>query len=154
MNSRTFVIADTHFNDANIIRFCHRPFSSVADMNSALIDNWNSVVEPCDTVWILGDFFKFESLCDYPADEFGRDVKDILHKLHGHKNLIKGNHDIKSDSFYTHHFDFYSHYPILLNSFFYFHTSRYSYQRRHLTLIFMGTCITIQNIKTIRHHAV
>jgi calcineurin-like phosphoesterase family protein len=118
MNSRTFVIADTHFNDTNIIRFCHRPFSSVADMNSALIDNWNSVVEPCDTVWILGDFFKFESLCDYPADEFGRDFKDILHKLHGHKNLIKGNHDIKSDSFYTHHFDFYSHYPILLNSFF------------------------------------
>ena len=118
MDNRQFVIADPHFNDANIIRFCNRPFSSVEDMNTTLIDNWNAVVEPCDTVWILGDFFKFESLYDYPADELGRDFRDIIRKLNGTKNLIKGNHDIKNDGFYANHFDFYSPYPILLNNFF------------------------------------
>ncbi len=118
MDKRDFVIADTRFNDANILRFCNRPFSSVEDMNTSLIDNWNSVVEPYDTVWILGDFFKFDNLCDYPADALGRDFCDILRKLNGKKNLIKGNHDIKNDGFYNNHFDFYSPYPILLNNFF------------------------------------
>ena len=111
MIGRQFVIADTHFNDANIIRFCNRPFSSVEDMNTSLIDNWNSVVEPHDTVWILGDFFKFTNVVD-------RDFNDIVNQLHGHKNLIKGNHDIESDSFYKSYFEFYSTYPILLNGFF------------------------------------
>ena len=118
MNGRQFVIADTHFNDANIIRFCNRPFSSVEDMNTILIDNWNAVVEPCDTVWILGDFFKFESVYDYPCDNLGRNFCDIVGSLTGKKYLIKGNHDIKSDDFYSSHFNFYSPYPILLNNFF------------------------------------
>lgn len=39
IEGRRFVIADTHFNDANIIRFCNRPFSSVDEMNTMLIDN-------------------------------------------------------------------------------------------------------------------
>ena len=118
IEDRQFVIADTHFNDANIIRFCNRPFSSVDEMNTMLIDNWNSVVEPCDTVWILGDFFTFNDLYDYPVDGLSRDFKYIVNKLHGHKNLIKGNHDIKDNNFYFNYFDFYSPYPILLNNFF------------------------------------
>lgn len=111
MIGRQFVIADTHFNDANIIRFCNRPFSSVEDMNTSLIDRWNSVVEPLDTVWILGDFFVF-------TDELDRDFKAIVSRLHGHKNLIKGNLDIKNINFYQNYFEFYSPYPILLNGFF------------------------------------
>ena len=118
MIGRQFVIADTHFNDANIIRFCNRPFSSVEDMNTSLIDNWNSVVESYDTVWILGDFFTFADGLDYLADGLGRDFKDIVNRLHGHKNLIKGNHDIKNSNFYQNYFEFYSPYPILLNGFF------------------------------------
>jgi hypothetical protein len=33
----TFFTADTHFNHANIISFCQRPFAAVAEMNEALI---------------------------------------------------------------------------------------------------------------------
>lgn len=111
MIGRQFVIADTHFNDANIIRFCNRPFSSVEDMNTSLIDRWDSVVEPLDTVWILGDFFIF-------TDGLDRDFKAIVSHLQGHKNLIKGNHDIKNINFYHNYFEFYSPYPILLNGLF------------------------------------
>lgn len=115
---RQFVIADTHFNDEHIIKFCKRPFSSVEDMNTSLIDNWNSTVEAQDEVFILGDFFKFDNQFDWPADNLGRTFKDILMQLKGKKYLIKGNHDIKSDGFYLNHFDWYSPYPILFNNFF------------------------------------
>ena len=39
-----FFTADTHFDHANIIRFCNRPFATVEDMNEALIANWNRKV--------------------------------------------------------------------------------------------------------------
>ena len=55
--SRTFVIADPHFGDPNIIKFENRPFPSVEEMDQTLIDNWNyRVEEPDDTVYVLGDF--------------------------------------------------------------------------------------------------
>lgn len=45
----TFFTSDTHFNHANIIRFCNRPFNDVEQMNETLIANWNRVVQPEDT---------------------------------------------------------------------------------------------------------
>ena len=37
--SRVFFTSDTHFNHANIIRFCNRPFKDVSHMNEAIISN-------------------------------------------------------------------------------------------------------------------
>ena len=54
--SRVFFTSDTHFNHANIIRFCNRPFKDVSHMNEAIISNWNRVVGPEDIVFHLGDF--------------------------------------------------------------------------------------------------
>lgn len=34
---KVFFKSDTHFNHANIIDFCKRPFGSVEEMNEALI---------------------------------------------------------------------------------------------------------------------
>lgn len=48
-----YFIADTHFDHANIIRFCNRPFTSVEEMNETLIVNWNRKVHGNDTVYIL-----------------------------------------------------------------------------------------------------
>jgi calcineurin-like phosphoesterase family protein len=48
--------ADQHFGHENIIKFTNRPFSSVEEMDQTLIDRWNEVVAPDDTVWHLGDF--------------------------------------------------------------------------------------------------
>ena len=45
-----YFMADSHFNHANIIYFCQRPFASVAEMNEALIAKWNARVGKGDTV--------------------------------------------------------------------------------------------------------
>ena len=84
-----FFSSDTHYFHNNIIRFSKRPYSDVEEMNKALITNWNSVVQPKDEVYHLGDF----GFCDSAAAD------KILQKLHGRKYFIRGNHDqaIKGD---------------------------------------------------------
>jgi len=62
----------------------NRPFSSVEEMNEALIDNWNSVVKSNDIVDILGDFSLHAS-----SDE----ISSVFHRLQGEKRLVIGNHD-------------------------------------------------------------
>ncbi len=50
-----FFTADTHFGHTNIIKYDNRPFASAAEMNEALVANWNCKVSPTDTVYHLGD---------------------------------------------------------------------------------------------------
>lgn len=85
---KTFFVADTHFGDDNIRRYENRPFDSAADMDNALISNWNEKVSPNDEVYILGDFGADGYECD------------ILKKLNGIKYLVKGNHDIRTNDYY------------------------------------------------------
>lgn len=42
--AKVYFTSDTHFNHANIIGFCSRPFKNVNEMNETLIANWNRVV--------------------------------------------------------------------------------------------------------------
>lgn len=76
-------IADMHFDHADILAYDNRPFLSVAEMNEAMIQNWNAVVSPDDLTWILGDF------CAGGAERW----REILGRLNGKKALIIGNHD-------------------------------------------------------------
>jgi calcineurin-like phosphoesterase family protein len=75
--------SDNHIGHANIIRYSKRPFTDVEEMNRTLRDNWNSVVQQYDIVWMLGDvaFMKYEELVRY------------MNSLNGIKHLILGNHD-------------------------------------------------------------
>lgn len=82
----TFFTSDTHFNHANIIRFCNCPFKDVEQMNETLIANWNRVVGMDDTVFHLGDF------CLGGAAEWTK----VLDRLNGKIYLIMGNHDLKN----------------------------------------------------------
>ena len=86
MSGEVYVISDTHFGHENILKFCHRPFKDVEEMNSELIRRWNEKVDPDDTIFHLGDF------------AFGgSDIwNNTLKQLNGHKILIIGNHDIKN----------------------------------------------------------
>lgn len=81
-----FFTADTHFDHANILHYTNRckEFDNVDDMNTAIIDRWNKVINPGDVVYHLGDF-AFAGLPRWA---------EIRSRLNGAINLIYGNHDL------------------------------------------------------------
>jgi calcineurin-like phosphoesterase family protein len=79
----TWFTSDMHFGHANIIRYSNRPFRDLDHMHAGLIDRWNEVVQPEDTVWVLGDVAM--GIIDESLAFVGR--------LNGHKLLLAGNHD-------------------------------------------------------------
>jgi len=76
--SDIFFTSDQHFNHANIIKYCNRPYASTEEMNEALVENYNNIIGPTDTVYHLGDL-------TWGAFD--------LDRLNGNKTLIIGNHD-------------------------------------------------------------
>ena len=84
---KKWITSDIHFGHANILKFCAdtRPYRDVEEMDTAIINNWNSLVSPIDTVYILGDV------------SFSQATKSVrtMNRLNGMKILIKGNHDVK-----------------------------------------------------------
>lgn len=90
MNSRTFVISDTHFYHKNIVKFAARPFPDVTTMNRVMVERWNSVVRDEDIVWHLGD------VAMWKAREY-----EIVKQLKGRKRLLLGNHDTLPPHIYT-----------------------------------------------------
>ena len=60
-----------------------------------MIENWNKVVKPTDTIYHLGD------VSFYGREETGKIVK----RLNGYKILIRGNHDKGLDRMKEHGFD-------------------------------------------------
>lgn len=87
--TKVFFTSDTHFNHKNILK--HNPErgamlkdpTCVKQMNEWIVDIWNRVISPEDTVYHLGDV------------AFGRpqDSVEWVKQLNGKKHLIKGNHD-------------------------------------------------------------
>lgn len=84
MHSQVFFTSDQHFGHVGVIDNCARPFADTAEMDRAMIEAWNSVVQPGDDVWFLGDF---AHRCE--PDHARR----IFDKLNGNKHLVVGNHD-------------------------------------------------------------
>lgn len=76
--------SDLHLGHAKIIEYSRRPFANVDEMNAALVNNWNALVKPNDSVWVLGDFAMKEAWVWVP-------------KLNGTKFLVIGNHDRDGD---------------------------------------------------------
>lgn len=79
----TFFTADTHFGHVKLLRT--RPaFACVEEHDAAMIERWNAVVGPDDTVWHLGDVVHGPS-----RERCG----EIFAALNGRKRLVAGNHD-------------------------------------------------------------
>lgn len=83
-----FITSDIHFGHKNILKFCPktRPYSSIDEMDEAIITEWNKIVSPNDLAYILGDISYREP--SHTAKIFAR--------LNGDKILIAGNHDEKA----------------------------------------------------------
>ena len=77
-------ISDLHFGHKNIIAYDNRPFSSVEEMDEAMISLWNETVKKGDQTYVLGDFCWSQT---YEVWE------SILKRLNGQVFVIKGNHD-------------------------------------------------------------
>lgn len=80
MPRELFFTADTHFGHQGILRHAHRPWTTVEEMDEALVSNWNNTVPRKSDVYIVGDFA-------------WRDHAKYLNRLHGRKHLILGSHD-------------------------------------------------------------
>lgn len=81
-----WVTSDTHFGHENILKYC--PWrstwaKSIDEHDRLLVDAWNSVVQPEDTVFHLGDF----ALVQRPR------IAQFRRLLHGTITLVLGNHD-------------------------------------------------------------
>ena len=98
--SNIFLCSDHHYNHAAILTFVNsdgsqvRKFSCVEEMNAAIIDRHNSVVQTTDKVYFLGDL------------TMGSNAKalEFLGRMNGKKVLIKGNHDLNTASQYLKYF--------------------------------------------------
>jgi|SRR5580704_5244184 calcineurin-like phosphoesterase family protein len=78
-----YFTSDLHLGHRRIIEYSHRPFENIEEMDEMLINNWNSVVQPGDRIYCLGDF----ALCDVER------ATQLAKRLNGQKYLIFGNHD-------------------------------------------------------------
>lgn len=82
-----FVTSDTHFCHANVLNFYpDRPGETIEEHDAALIERWNSIVQPGQWVAHLGDF-------SYKGSQAR--VQRIRDQLNGNLLLILGNHDQK-----------------------------------------------------------
>lgn len=84
-----FLISDTHFGHANILKFVGqygsrvRPhWEDVDSMNEDMIERWNKTVGVNDTVYHLGDVV------------MNRRYLPLVGRLNGNKELVMGNHDV------------------------------------------------------------
>ena len=86
-----WLTSDTHFHHENILKFTDSEgelirgarFSSVAEMDECMLENWNSAVKPGDKVYHLGDVMMGSK------EQFTK----FWSRLNGSKRLIVGNHD-------------------------------------------------------------
>lgn len=76
-----FFTSDHHFSHRLMLKI--RGFESLEEMDSLMIERWNSVISPRDEVYHLGDVSLTGPLR----------TLHVLNSLNGRIYLIKGNHD-------------------------------------------------------------
>lgn len=78
-----YVTSDLHFCHNRPFLYEPRSFSSIKEHNEAIIQRWNSVVNPEDEVYILGDLMLNDNETGIAC----------LKRLNGTKHFLHGNHD-------------------------------------------------------------
>ena len=80
---KIFITSDLHFCHDRAFVYEPRGFSNIKEMNQAIVERWNSTVQPEDIVYVLGDIMLNNN------DEGIR----LFNSLNGYKRIILGNHD-------------------------------------------------------------
>lgn len=85
-----YMLSDHHlFHDNIVHKFKqedgsrYRPFDSVEEMHETMIERHNAIVKANDHFYFGGDV----------TFKIGKEFNAIMHRLHGKKRLIVGNHD-------------------------------------------------------------
>lgn len=78
-----FITSDLHFCHDREFLYGPRGFKTVAEMNAAIVANWNAVVGKNDEVYVLGDLMLNDNV------EGAR----LIYQLNGRIHVIRGNHD-------------------------------------------------------------
>jgi len=93
-SGKTFFTADWHLGDQRQ-DILGRPFASAEEMYERILAEHNAIVAPGDTVYMIGD----------ALHSSGAVPPEILSTFNGHLVLIRGNHDVLSDSDYAPYVD-------------------------------------------------
>jgi len=80
--------SDPHFGQ-DFTKFGNSTRPPAEELDELMIERHNAIVKPQDHVYCLGDFAMRKEV-----------VERIAPRLHGHKRLILGNHDIFDAQFY------------------------------------------------------
>lgn len=85
MSVKLWFGSDQHFFHKRIMEICPetRQGDTLEEMHELMIQQHNKQVKPYDIVWFLGDF-SFQSW---------KKTIEILKRLNGRINLVRGNHD-------------------------------------------------------------
>ena len=78
-----YITSDIHFCHDRDYVYKFRGFHSIEEHDKAIIENWNSIIQPDDDVYILGDIVLMNT---WQGIEY-------LKKLNGKIHIIRGNHD-------------------------------------------------------------
>jgi calcineurin-like phosphoesterase family protein len=99
MSGNIWLASDHHFGHAatfekfkNDSGSALRPFTSIEEMNEAMVERHNAVVRPNDKVYFLGDVVMNKKFLPEIA------------KLNGQKRLIMGNHDTAKNTVLSEYF--------------------------------------------------
>lgn len=85
-----FFTSDLHLWHKNIMKYCpqYRNFASLPEMHQAMLEKFNSVLSPEDTLYVLGDV----GFCKVSL------IKEFFDQVTvGRKILVRGNHDAKAN---------------------------------------------------------
>lgn len=78
-----WLTSDLHFCHDRAFVYEPRGFSNIEDMNQAIVERWNTIVQPEDTVYVLGDIMLNDN----------KEGIRLLKSLNGRIHIVLGNHD-------------------------------------------------------------
>lgn len=98
--NKMFISSDFHFGHSNLCAGTSlwqdksgcRPFQTVEEHDNTILDNINSIVQPEDTLWILGDFSVGSRSCGLNKEEAYIKYRNLI-RCNDVKYIV-GNHSL------------------------------------------------------------